>query len=207
MYARSTTVTTPADTVETNIARVRDEFFPQITAIDGCVGMSMLVDRDTGDCILTTAWRDELAMRASAAVVNPMRERAAQELGGSITDVQEWEVAVMHRDHRVGDGACCRTTWLRTDPTLVDRAIDIFRLGVLPQAEQMDGFCSASLLVDRTSGLASTTVTFDTRAAVEATRDRAASIRAGVAEEIGLEFLDIREFDVALAHLHVPEMV
>lgn len=207
MYARSTTVTTPAESVETNIARVHDEFFPQITAIDGCVGMSMLVDRDTGECILTTAWRDELAMRASTAVINPMRERAAQELGGSVTSVQEWEVAVMHRDHRVGDGACCRTTWLRAEPSLIDRAIDIFKLGVLPQAEQMDGFCSASLLVDRTSGLASATVTFDTRAAVEATRDRAAAIRAGVAEEIGLEFLDIREFDVALAHLHVPEMV
>lgn len=206
MYARSTTVTAPADAVDLNIVRIRDEVFPRLREIDGCIGMSMLVDRATGDCIMTTSWRDDLAMRDSARQVDTLRTEAARSMGGEIVSVQEWEVAVMHRDHRLGDGACCRATWLRTEPAQLDRAVDIFRIGVLPQAEQLAGFCSASLLVDRNSGLAVSTVTFDTPDAVERTRDRAAAIRADVAQQIGLEFLDIREFEVALAHLHVPEM-
>lgn len=207
MYARSTSMTAPRDAVEENIAKARDEILPEVTSIDGCIGMSMLVDRSTGECILTSAWRDDIAMRDSSAAVTSMRDRAAREMNGEIDSVQEWEVAVMHRDHHVDEGACCRTTWLRTEPATMDRAIDLFKHGVLPRAEQMEGFCSASLLVDRESGLAVSTVTFDSREAVAATRERAASIRSDVAAEIGLEFLDIREFDVAMAHLHVPELV
>ena len=137
----------------------------------------MLVDRASGECIVTSAWRDEVAMRSSSAAATSLRERAARRMGGAITSVQEWEVAVMHRDHHAGAGACCRTTWLRTEPATLDWAIDLFKHGVLPRAEQLHGFCSASLLVDRNAGLAVATVTFDDRAAVEASRDRAAAIR------------------------------
>jgi hypothetical protein len=35
------------------------------------------------------------------------------------------------------------------DPSQADRSIDIFKLGALPQIEQLEGFCSASLLVNR----------------------------------------------------------
>jgi len=33
--------------------------------MDGCIGLSMLVNRDTGHCIVTSAWRDEESMHAS----------------------------------------------------------------------------------------------------------------------------------------------
>lgn len=207
MFARSTTLTTPAEGLDDTIALVRDEAMPQITSVDGCLGMSMLVDRETGQCIATTAWEDEESMRASAGAMTELRERAAADVGGQVTSVQEWEVEVVHRNHHVGQGACCRATWLRTEPVDLDRAVEVFRDGVLPQAEGFQGFCSASLLVDRNAGLAVATVTFDTRADVEATRERAATIRSDVAQEIGLEYLDVREYEVAIAHLHVPELV
>ena len=87
-------------------------------------------------------------MRSSSAAATSLRERAAHRMGGTIVSVQEWEVGVMHRDHRVGAGAWCRTAWLRTEPATRDWAIDLFKHGVLPGAGRLDGFCSAAIRAD-----------------------------------------------------------
>ena len=80
-------------------------------------------------------------------------------------------------------------------------------MGVLPRFEEMDGFCSASMLVDRREGTAAGTVTFKDRASVEQTRDTAAAIRERASQEIGVTFDDVAEFELVLAHLRVPETV
>jgi hypothetical protein len=80
-------------------------------------------------------------------------------------------------------------------------------MGVLPRLEEMDGFCSASMLVDRGEGMAAGTVTFRDRAALDGSRDAAAAIRERRTREQGVQFDDVAEFDVVLAHLRVPETV
>jgi hypothetical protein len=80
-------------------------------------------------------------------------------------------------------------------------------MGVLPRLEEMDGFCSASMLVDRTEGTAAGTATFKDRASLESTRDAAAAIRERASQEIGVTFVDVAEFELVLAHLRVPETV
>jgi hypothetical protein len=60
----------------------------------------------------------------------------------------------------------------------------------LQAMEGVDGFCSASLMVDRDSGRAVSSVTFDS---LEAQPE---------AGSLG----DVCEFELALAHLRVPEL-
>ena len=74
---------------------------PMVTQLDGCVGLSLLADRDTGRCIATSAWQTEEAMHASAESVRASRERAAERFGAT-PEVQEWEIAVLHRAHQPG---------------------------------------------------------------------------------------------------------
>lgn len=205
MYARSTTVQGTPDRVDLAIAMVRDEVLPAVTQMPGCLGLSMLVDRTAGDGIVTTSWESEEAMRATAEAVAPMREKAANLMGGT-ADVQEWEIAVMHRAHHAPAGSCVRSTWLKADPAGVERSLDVFRLAVLPRVEELQGFCSASLLINRESGLAVSSIAFDSRRDIEASRDAAQAIRAGAVKEIGAEVLDVREHDLIFAHLHVPEL-
>lgn len=194
--------------IDGGLTLVREELFPTVSAMDGCVGMSMLVDRQSGRCITTTAWSSEDAMQASAAAVRPLRDRAERALGG--TDgryVHEWEVAVVHRDHATPAGACARLTWLSGgDLHMVDNAIDTFRMAVLPQIQEFDGFCSASLMVDRETGRAVSTVAFDSREALEASRDAATRLRERVTSELGAIIDNVEEMEIAFAHLHVPEM-
>ncbi|HEV7196161.1 MAG TPA: hypothetical protein VGN19_09485, partial [Pedococcus sp.] len=59
MHARTTTIQADRSKVEDGIARVQDQVFPAVTAMDGCAGMSLLVDRESGRCIATTSWESE----------------------------------------------------------------------------------------------------------------------------------------------------
>ena len=206
MYARTTTVQADPSKIDDGIANVRDEVTPVITAVDGCVGMSMLADRESGRCIATSSWESEAALRDSADRVRPLRDGAERALGASTSTVDTWEVAVVHRDHAMPDGACARVTWLSGMADNGDRAADVFRMAVLPKVQELDGFCSASLLISRETGRAVSTVTFERREQVEASRDAATGIREAASRDIGATIDEVAELEVAFAHLHLPEM-
>lgn len=206
MHARSTTIQGSPSQIDAGIRFVTEEVMPAITQIDGCIGLSMLVDRQSGRCIATSAWTDEQSMRASDNALRPMRERAAQVLGGG-PQVEEWEIAVLHRDHRTSDSSCARCTWVQVDPARVDGLVQMYRSQVLPAVEGMDGFCSASLLVNRQTGRVVGTVSWDSREALDRSRDATSQLRTRVTQEAGADVLEVAEFDLALAHLRVPELV
>ena len=206
MHARSITIMGEPRNIDSGIAFVRDEVQPRITAMDGCIGLSMLMNRDTGHCIVTSAWRDEESMRLSDAGLAGIRSRGGEILGG-VPQVEEWEVAVMHRDHQAPEGSCCRVTWLELEHGDIETAMTAYRTQILPRIEQLDGFCSASMLIDRITGRACGTVAFESRAACEASRAQAASVRVDGATASGAKVTDVIEFDLEIAHLRLPELV
>ena len=199
MYARSTTFHGTPDNIDGGIAFVKNEAAPMLYKIDGCRGLSMLVDRENGKCIVTSSWESEAAMRASDDRLRPIRDRGRDILGGSM-QVDDWQIAVMHRSHH---GECCRVSWLQGD---LDAMTETFRVGILPRLEQTPGFCSASLLVNRSSGLGCATTAWETRAAMEASRSAADDMRSRAARDAGGEIVEVHEYELAYAHLHVPEM-
>jgi heme-degrading monooxygenase HmoA len=177
-----------------------------LQGLDGFIGMSLLCDRDSGRCIATTAWETEEAMHDNADRVRPIRERAVEMFGGAAT-VDEWDIAVLHRAHQMPEGACARVTWGHTDPARADAAIDYFRSTILPDAEALEGFCSLSLMVDRASGRGASCTTFDSREAMDRSRGEAQALKESRMKEAGASELDECEFEVAFAHLRVPELV
>ncbi len=77
----------------------------------------------------------------------------------------------------------------------------------MPRIQELDGFCSVSLFLDRQQGLGATAVVFRDRAALESARPAVQQIREGALDRLSLELLDVGEFEVAHAHLRVPETV
>lgn len=205
MYARSTTFAARPDCIDAGIAVFRDEVMPALEGMAGWVGLSLLTDRESGRCILTTAWENSAAMHASAEQVRPLRDRAAEVLGATAS-VDEWEIAAVHRDHRSGEGACVRATWLKVRPDQFDRALEFYKTSVLPEIEQLDGFCSTSMMSDRESGRAVVSTTYDSTEAMERSRDAARSLRTALLRDLGADQADVGEFDLAIAALRVPEM-
>ena len=174
--------------------------------MDGCIGLSMLADLDSGRCIVTTAWRTEEAMHASEEGIRASRERAAQ-IFGEMPTVAEWEIAVMHRMHETGDGARTRVIWGHTEPGHMDDMLSTFRMTVMPQMEELPGFASCNMMVDRASGHMALAVNYDSRTPCEQANDRAADLRREGSAAMGMEIDEVAEFDLVLAHLRVPETV
>ena len=65
MYARTTTVRGDPQAVDQGTTHVRDTVWPALQGMSGCVGMSMLADRQSGRCIVTAAWATEEATLGS----------------------------------------------------------------------------------------------------------------------------------------------
>jgi quinol monooxygenase YgiN len=206
MYARSTTMRISPHAVDDFIALVRDDVLPTVTAQERSVGLSCLVDRETGRCITTSAWEDLEAMGGSEAAIRAARERLSETFA-TVPVVEEWEIAVMHRTHRAPDGAWARVTWARTDRDDVDPVIAAYRDSLMPWWDRTPGFDSNSLLVERDDGRFSSTVVFESHDAMSQTRDQFTTLREEFAQRMGVRLLETAEFEVALAHLRVPETV
>lgn len=200
MYARSTTFHGKPENIDAGIKFFKTEAAPLLYQIEGCRGLSLLVDRQTGDCIATSSWDSEESMLASDKQLRSLRDRGRDVLGGPM-QIDAWEVVVMHRNHH---GECGRVSWLKGD---VDAMIGTFRVGILPRLEQTPGFCSASLLVDRSSSLGCATTVWEDQPAMEASRLAADEMRNRVADDAGGEVVEVHEYELAHAHLHIPEMV
>jgi heme-degrading monooxygenase HmoA len=195
------------ESVDAGIAEVSDRVVPALEDMPGFAGYSMLVDRDSGRCIVTTAWHDESALAESRQRVLELRRRAADMFGDPDPEVREWEIATLHRERAVAEGAWARVTWVRVPIDRIDQQIEIFKRTVMPRLQDLPGFCSASLLVDRDEGVAAGAVVYESRAAMEAAREATMRIRSEAVSAMGAEVTEVAEFQVAHAHLRVPEHV
>ncbi|SCX33876.1 hypothetical protein SAMN02799620_06103 [Mycolicibacterium fluoranthenivorans] len=207
VFARSTTVMARLDKIDAGIAHVRDEVMTALPELPGWVGLSLMVDRESGRCIVTTAWESEDAMRSSFEETAQMRNQAANEFGGTAW-TENWEIAVLHRTHSSDSRrAWVRATWVSVPLDLIDAGIDYFRGAVLPQVEHLPGFCSASLMIDRATGRGVSSVSFSSHDAMVDNRDQATALKMASMRAAGASEVDEAEFELAVAHLRVPELV
>jgi quinol monooxygenase YgiN len=207
MFARSTGVRGNPTKLDAGIAYVRDEVLPTIGQQEGCTGLSMLTDRDSGRCIVATAWADEQAMRASAEEARTIRHRLLHTLGGEHADAQEWEIAVLHRNRPAGDGAGAQVTWARIAPNHIDDLLDAYRHNLMPKLQELPGFCSVSMLVDRRNSRTVSVTSFENRDAAGLVRKHARTLREQFPHAMGAKIVDVAEMDLALAHMRAPETV
>ena len=85
--------------------------------------------------------------------------------------------------------------------------MEAFKDNVMPLMEDREGFCSASMLINRDTGMLCGTFSFDSMAAIEGSREFAAEQRAKMTERTGIEFVDVVECELAVHQLRVPELV
>jgi quinol monooxygenase YgiN len=206
MYARSTTIRGNPRRLDAGIAYVRDAGLPAVRWMAGCVGLSMLCDREDGRTIVTTAWADYEAMLDSRARTCPSRDRAAAILEGR-PEVAEWEIGVVHRLCPTPEGGCARVTWLEGDAGDFDRALERFTTAVMPHLDQLDGLCSVSVLLDRETGRAVLAAGYRDRAALDASCPQVQLLRDEFILRMNHRIREIAVMEVALAHLRVPETV
>lgn len=209
MYAPSTTFRGDPAALDEGIAYTRDKVLPAVQQMDGCLGLSMFVDRATGGAIVTTSWDDADAVHRSAEAVRGIRHTALSTVRGveSETEVAEWEIGALHRVRAVPDGAAARVMSARTPLGQADRSIEAFRSIIVPRVGDLAGFCSVSFFVNRDTGRCSIATVYENRQTRSQAKGQAQAMREEFTEHMGMHVLDVSEYDVALSHLRVPETV
>lgn len=208
MYARFSTFDAPPMAMDDAISFCRDDAMTALQHIAGFVGLSMLVDRVGGQCQVTSAWKDEAAMRASAERAAPIRQRMGELLQAhGQAEVEEYEICLMHRAHRAPTSAHVRGIWCRMEPGMIDDALETFRMSTLSSLEEFDGFCSATVFCQRDTGRCCISIGYDTLDAFEAVRDEADALRMRTMSALDIQIERAGEYELAVARFHVPELV
>ena len=205
MHVRSTTVMGDPTSIEDGVAYLRDKVMQTLQTTEGCLGLSMLADRETGRCIASTAWKSDDAMRATEHKLQASRSSFALAVGGDHPDVQQWEIALVHREHPAGDGAGAQVAWARIQPNHVDALVDAYRENLMPKLSGLPGFCSLSFMVDRRNGRTVSVTCFEDPEALSRVRKEARSMREQFAQAMSARIVDVAEMELTLAHLGVPE--
>jgi hypothetical protein len=204
MFVRSTVIDTEPGRIEEGIALVRDRVIPLISEIEASLGMTMLVDRDSGRTVTNSMWGTRAGMEGSVRLTTSVRDEAALLLGGAAL-VEQWEVAELYRVRRAEPGFATRSTRLEFDPGDAEHVVDIYRTTSVPALALLGGFASAWLLVDPGSGKGVSHVTFVDRASMEDSRPAAAEIRRTSVDKAHARATEILETELVLAELHLPD--
>jgi hypothetical protein len=204
VFTSSTLIEGEPRRIEVGIAFVRHVAQPTVTGLPGSVGLSMWVDRDRGGCLISTGWGTRAAMRASDAVLAPVRAEAGRVLGGTPV-TEEWELAHLHRLRRATPGCWIRSTAIEFVPADLERVLDTYRRLTVPAMEALNGFCSAALVIDRPGSRGVSTVTFESLETLTASRARADDIRQAAVDEAHVQVERVTEMEQVIAGLHIPD--
>ncbi len=94
MYARVTTLEGPPDKIDDATRHVREQVLPQLQKMDGFKGFVALADRQSGKVLGVAFWESEEVLRATEEAVSRVRSGAAEATGGTVADVEQYEVSV-----------------------------------------------------------------------------------------------------------------
>lgn len=92
MFARVTVVQGSPDKVDAGIDSFNTQVLPTAKGVDGYKAAFLLVDRSSGKGIGITLWNTEEARRQGGEAVAQAREATIQAMGGTVPEVEEYEV-------------------------------------------------------------------------------------------------------------------
>lgn len=205
MYVRATTINADPARLEEGIAFVKDSVVPAVATLPGTLGLALFVDRTTGTTTVSTAWDSERARSQADEVLAPLRGKGNRILGGGTPVTELFELAVVDRLRPAQPGFYSRMTRVVIDPVHIEDAIDAYTSSTLHDLQLLDGYCSAALLVDRARGMGAVNVTFDSLAHLESSRARGEQIRRTGLEKAGAQVSDVREAEIVIAGLRLPQ--
>lgn len=200
---RVTTVQGDAAAIDDVVELVRAKVQPVVESREGSRGVSVFVDRENGRVVATTAWTSKQALDGSNAALAPLRAEAERLMKGTL-HVGEWEVAVNETPVPPTPGCWMRSTAIAGDPAQLRKGITDYQAAVIPTLRDVAGFRGALLMVDRDAGRAIGSTMWDSRDALDASRDLASALRAAVTGDAGTRVTGVSEYELVLAGMRAP---
>jgi heme-degrading monooxygenase HmoA len=201
MFVRTLYITTdPAD-----VDRTTDAIAKAVPGMlydqEGYHGFGMFADRTVGKVLTGSWWDSEQAERHSD---EQLRQRRMEMLAPLVSTVATMgmEAVAFSRPASASSGGF-RLQRMMFDPSHAEELISAFTEMGLPRLKELDGFQGASMLMDRTRGMASVGVIFRDMDALAASRgDQAALRKAALARVPSAQLIALEELEVV--DLEVP---
>ncbi|MFD9130013.1 antibiotic biosynthesis monooxygenase [Kitasatospora sp. NPDC059571] len=197
MYLRTVYATGDPARIDQVLDTIRAEAPRMLASQPGYRGYGLFADRELGKIAMGSWWETEADRENSDAQLKDRRAALLAPFAGTVT-TDVWEAVVFTPPAHAGPGAGFRMVRVDVDPAGADRMVTAFRDGVLPKLQQVPGFGSATLLLDRASGRASVGVLFADKASMVASRGPHAAIRGEGTKAAGVVLRSLEEFEVVL---------
>ena len=198
MFARLCWFHGTPDWVEDRIATAR-----KVLPREGCVGLTIFVNRDGGDGVAMSYWHTTEALQASEATEGLLRHPPSQP-DSPIDDIDQIEFFLQEGVVPPWTGTWLRLNDLRGSPARVDVLVDVFRERILPVAKAQPGFHALILGGNRQSGRILAFSIWDTAAAREASDPPFQAPRTEVRQLAGFEGVKVGLYESAITELNPP---
>ncbi|NUR30443.1 MAG: hypothetical protein HOV83_32085 [Catenulispora sp.] len=201
MFVRTMYITADPADVGTVLDVIAKAVPGMIAEQTGFEGIGVFADHTLGKVTTGSWWESEQALKDSDVA---LRDRRAEMLNPVVSTlaVADMEAVAYSRPAPATSGGF-RLQRMVFDPARADLLIDTFKEAGLPRLQEIDGFSGASLLMDRTRGLAGVGVIYRDMDALAASRSAQAEIRKGafqrmqgVSQLISLEEFEVVELDI-----------
>jgi len=205
MFVRATTISADPARIDEGIDFVNNSVVPAVNTLPGCLGLSMFVDRENALVTVSTAYETAQARTEADTLLTPLRAKGTRILGGGTPVTEFFELAVIDRLRPAERGFWSRLTRVTIDPARIDEAIDAYASSTLHDVQLLPGYCSAVLLTDRVRGMGIVSVTFDSKQHLRDSREQAHQIRETGLAKAGAEIVEVRESEIVIAGLRLPQ--
>jgi len=207
MYLRATRVQVPPEKVKEAIHDFEANIAPGVRKTSGNIGVGLLVNRQTGESLAISYWDSARSLGASEQTGVDSRVGSARRVSGmQIVNVERGEVTLMDRAAAPKVGTMLRLTSATGEIDKLDAGINFVKNKVLPLQKTLKGYRAMVGAVDRQTGRAFVSSTWDSmpdleasEKAIEPMRAEAAKASGLIPETVKIEIFEAAVFDMAAA--------
>jgi len=168
-------------------------------AVPGAGRHMLLLAPANAGALTLTFFGDEVELREADSALDALDAALPEIARGRRTSVRHWEVAL---DDVRPDCSAARVAALAGAPWRVDELVYLVRDQLATEAEELDGWRGALVLVDRGSGEARTVTFWAGDDALCRSEIREAQLRIRVAAETGASIAKVDRYAVAVDAVH-----
>jgi hypothetical protein len=203
-YARVVRLKGDPNRVNETITAWTQHILPVLKKQRGFTGVTLVGNRKTGDALTVSYWETEATMKEARGQVRPQALKVLGQVGGSIVEDDECEVALLERFKPPMAGAWARVTTVHGDPAHASEAIANFKDHIVPAIATQSGARTALFYINRQSGMALAGSVWDTEDDLQKSEATISSLRTEAVKKFAGRDARTEAFEIYFTEIATP---
>jgi len=203
-YARVVRLKGDPNRVSETITVWTQHILPLLKKQRGFTGVTLVGNRKSGEGLSVSYWETEASMKEARGQVRPQALKVFAEIGASIVEDDECEVALLERFKPPMTGVYARLTTVHGDPAHASEAVDNFRDKIVPVIATQSGARTALFFVNRQSGMALAGSVWDTEYDLQKSETSISSLRAEAIKKFAGRDAKTEAFEIYFTEILTP---